>query len=148
MPTFIENKKVGLNYEIMETYESGVELLGLEVKSLREKHGSLAGAYVVVRGGEAFIVNAHIPPYQEKNTAADYDPYRTRKLLLKKSEIVTLSAQGNKKGLTIVPISMYSKGPKIKIEIAVVRGKKKHDKRETLKKRQTDRDIARQWNTR
>jgi SsrA-binding protein len=148
MPTFIENKKVGLNYEIIETYEAGVELLGLEVKSLREKHGSLAGAYIIVRHGEVFLLNAHIPPYQEKNTAATYDPYRERKILLKKSEISALASQGNKNGLTIVPISMYSKGPKIKVEVAVVHGKKKHDKRETLKKRQTDRDIARKWNTR
>ncbi len=171
--SLIENKKVGLNYEIIESFEAGLELFGLEVKSLRKKQGSLAGAFITVRagahGGEAFLSKAHIPPYQEKNTPTSYDPYRERKLLLKKSQIRNLAAIAEKKGLTIVPISVYSKsgrpsiknptgakqdkdsiqsGGKIKIEIAIVRGKKKFDKRETLKKRQVDRDIAREFNTR
>ena len=139
------NKKVGLNYEIMEKREAGIELVGTEVKSLRNNHGSLSGAYVTIRGGQAYLINAHIPPYQEKNTPTSYDPYRERKLLFRKKEIAELVAEGNKKGLTIVPISVYSKGPKIKLEVALVRGKKKHDKRETLKKRQVDRDIARDF---
>ncbi len=145
MSTFVVNKKVGLNYEIMEKREAGIELIGSEVKSLRNNHGSLTGAYVTIRGGQAYLINAHIPPYQEKNTPASYDPYRERKLLFRKKEIAELIAEGNKKGLTIVPISVYSKGPKIKLEVALVRGKKKHDKRETLKKRQVDRDIARDF---
>ena len=145
MSTFVVNKKVGLNYEIMEKREAGIELIGSEVKSLRDNHGSLTGAYVTIRGGQAYLINAHIPPYQEKNTPASYDPYRERKLLFRKKEIAELVAEGNKKGLTIVPISVYSKGPKIKLEVALVRGKKKHDKRETLKKRQVDRDIARDF---
>ena len=145
MSTFVVNKKVGLNYEIMEKREAGIELIGSEVKSLRDNHGSLTGAYVTIRGGQAYLINAHIPPYQEKNTPTSYDPYRERKLLFRKKEIAELVAEGNKKGLTIVPISVYSKGPKIKLEVALVRGKKKHDKRETLKKRQVDRDIARDF---
>jgi len=145
MSTFVVNKKVGLNYEIMEKREAGIELVGTEVKSLRNNHGSLSGAYVTIRGGQAYLINAHIPPYQEKNTPTSYDPYRERKLLFRKKEIAELVAEGNKKGLTIVPISVYSKGPKIKLEVALVRGKKKHDKRETLKKRQVDRDIARDF---
>ena len=145
MSTLLENKKISLEYEILQKYEAGIELLGMEVKSVRARHGGLLGAYVVIRGAEAFLVNAHIPAYQEKNTPESYDPYRNRKLLLKKSEIAALATEGNKKGLTIVAISMYSKGPKIKAEIAVVRGKKKFDKRQTLKKRQNDRDIAREF---
>ena len=147
MSTLIENKKILLDYEIMESYEAGIELLGLEVKSLRGKHGNLLGAYVLIRGGEAFLINAQIPPYQEKNTAASYDPYRERKLLLKKSELAVLAGNGSKglgRGLTIVPISVYNKSGKIKVNIAVVRGKKKYDKRESLKKRQSERDIARE----
>jgi SsrA-binding protein len=154
MPTLIENKKIRLDYEIMESYEAGIELLGFEVKSLRARTGSLLGSYVIVRGGEAFLVGAHIPPFQEKNTPTSYEPYRNRKLLMRKTEIAELA--NLKKGLTIVPISVYSKdgkksgkdgmsGGKIKIDIAVVRGKKKYDKRETLKKRSSERDIAREF---
>jgi SsrA-binding protein len=154
MAILVENKKIRLDYEIMETYEAGIELLGLEVKSLRAHTASLLGSYVIVRGGEAFLVGAHIPPFQEKNTPASYDPRRNRKLLLHKNEIAELA--NLKKGLTIAPISVYSKdgkktgkdatsGGKIKIDIAIVRGKKKYDKRETLKKRASERDIAREF---
>ncbi len=148
MATLVENKKIRLDYEIMESYEAGIELLGFEVKSLRAHTGSLLGSYVIVRGGEAFLVGVHIPPFQEKNTPTSYDPYRNRKLLLRKTEIAELA--NLKKGLTIAPISVYSKdgkktGGKIKIDIAIVRGKKKYDKRETLKKRASERDIAREF---
>lgn len=143
----IDNKKVAFNYEIIETLEAGIELFGFEVKALRAKHGSLEGAHVVVRGDEAFLVGAHIPPYQPKNTPPEYDPERTRKLLLTKKEISALAgkpAGGGGKGLTIVPISVYNKARKIKVKIGFVRGKKKFDKRETIKKRDTERDIHRE----
>jgi SsrA-binding protein len=165
MTTFVENKKIRLDYEIMESYEAGIELLGFEVKSLRAHTASLLGSYVIIRGGEAFLVGAHIPPFQEKNTPTSYDPNRNRRLLLRKNEIAELA--NLKKGLTVVPISVYSKGGekrvvngknvksknsseittggKIKIDIAIVRGKKKYDKRETLKKRASERDIAREF---
>ncbi len=143
MSVLIENKKARLNYEILEEYEAGIELEGFEVKSLRNKRGSLDGAHVVVRGGEAYLLNAHIPPYQPANTPKDYDPYRNRRLLLTKKELAELSGQESKKGLTIVPISVYSKGRKIKLAVAVSRGKKKYDKRETLKKRAVERDMRR-----
>lgn len=140
----VQNKKVHFNYEILERYEAGIELLGGEVKTLRRGHGSLEGAHVTVRGGEAFLIGATIQPYQAGNTPKDYDPLRNRRLLLTKDELAELAAQESKKGLTIVPVAVYSKGRKIKVEIAVVRGKKTHDKRETLKKREHERDIMRE----
>ena len=137
-----------MDYEILETFEAGIELLGFEVKSLRHKQGSLLGSHITVRGGESFLISANIPPYQEKNTPETYDPKRNRRILLTKSEIQKLASFDAKKGLTIVPISLYNKGRKIKVEIAVVRGKKKYDKREAVKKRDTDREIRREFSDR
>jgi SsrA-binding protein len=139
----IRNKKVSFNYEILEKFEAGIELIGTEVKSIRAGHTSLDGSHILIRGGEAFLVGATIPPYQTKNAGAGYDPIRNRKLLLTQKELFDLEKIEKKKGLTIVPIALYSKGRKIKIEIAVVQGKKKFDKRETIKKRETERDIRR-----
>ena len=99
---------------------------------------SLEGAFVIIRGGETYLINANIPPYQPKNIAGDYDPLRNRKLLLTKKEISELAGSEKNKSLTIVPISVYNKNRKIKVAIALVKGKKKFDKRETLKKRDTD----------
>ena len=143
MVTYIHNKKVGLNYEILEKFEAGISLLGFEVKSVKEKKGSLEGSHITIRGSEAFVINMHIPPYQPSNTPKDYDEYRLRKLLLTKKEIQDLSEKEAQRGLTIVPISVYNKGRKIKVQVAVVRGKKKQDKRQTIQKRDTDRDIER-----
>ncbi|HYF10023.1 MAG TPA: SsrA-binding protein SmpB [Candidatus Paceibacterota bacterium] len=139
----LRHKKAHLNYEILEQFEAGIELEGGEVKSLRAHQGSLEGARAAVRGGEAYLIGATIPPYQPKNTAKDYDPERPRRLLLHKKELAELLGAESRKGLTIVPISMYNKGRKVKVAIAIVRGKKKFDKREDLKKRDTDRDIQR-----
>jgi len=144
MPSLVYNKKAGFNYEILEKFEAGIELLGTEVKSLRENHGVLDGARIIVRGNEAYLIGATIPAYQPVNTPASYAVDRNRRLLLTKKEIFELSQIEGKKGLTIVPISLYNKGNKIKAEIAVVRGKKKFDKRESIKKRDTERDIARE----
>lgn len=146
--SLIYNRKAAADYEVLETFEAGIELLGLEVKSLRKNQGSLLGAHVTVRGGEAFIIALNIPAYQEKNTPKEYDPKRNRRLLLTKSEIHKLSSFEAKKGLTIVPISMYSKGKKIKVQISIVRGKKKYDKREDIKERETDREIRREFKDR
>lgn len=137
------NKKVGFDYELLEKYEAGIKLFGLEVKSLREKKGKIDGAHVTVRGGEAYLLNAHIAPYQPLNTPEAYDALRPRKLLLKKSELAELGAKEAEKGLTLVPIKVYNKKGKIKVEIAVARGKRKFDKRETLKKKQAKREIER-----
>jgi len=141
--SLIQNKKVYLNYEIQETFNAGVELFGFEVKSLRKKQGSLEGAYIIARGNEVFLIGATIPPYQPTNTPDNYDPARNRKLLLTKKEIERLSSFEKQKGLTIVPISVYNKGIKIKIEIGVAKGKKKYDKRESIKKKDTERDLKR-----
>ncbi len=130
----VVNKKLHLTYIISSTYEAGVELFGFEVKSLRKKQGSLDGAKVIIRGGEAFLVGVYIPPYQAKNTIASYDPYRTRKLLLKKSEVADLYGHDISKTLTLHPISLYLKGSLIKCEIAVCKKKDARDKRENIKK--------------
>ena len=143
MTIFVENRKAGLDYEILESFEAGIELLGFEVKSLRNHQGSLVGAYITVRGGEAFVTGMNIPAYQENNTPDSYDPVRVRKILLSKKQIAELGKTETGKGLTIIALSLYNKGRKIKLAIGVVRGKKKFDKRQTLKKRQSDRDIAR-----
>lgn len=139
----IQHKKARLNYEILEEFEAGIELLGHEVKSLRGKHGKLEGSHIIVRGGEAYIVGMSIPPYQPTNTPKDYDPERTRRLLLTKKELTDLSAAESQKGLTVVPLSVYAKGQKLKVRLAIARGRRKYDKRDVLKKRDTQREIER-----
>ena len=139
----IEHKKARFDYEILEEYEAGIELLGGEVKSLRNKLGKLEGSHIIVRGGEAYLVGASIPPYQAGNTAEGYDPARTRKLLLTKKEIGALAAHEGQKGLTIVPLRVYNKGRNLKLALGVARGRKKYDKRAVLKERDSKRDIDR-----
>lgn len=150
--SLITNRKASFNYEILDTYAAGIELFGYEVKSLKAGQGSLEGSHVTVRGGEAYIVGMFIPPYQVNNTPTSYDPYRNRKLLLKKAEIQTLSEIEGKTGLTIVPLSVYNKQrnttAKVKIDVAVAKGKKKFDKRETLKKQDTERQTRREFSDR
>ena len=143
MQPLLENKKVYFNYEILEKFEAGLVLIGIEVKSLKNKHGNIAGARAIIRGNEAYIVGMDIPPYQPANTPKDYERERTRKLLLKKKEISYLTGKANERGLTIVPTKVYTLGGRIKIEIAVVRGKKKFEKREKIKKRDIEREIRR-----
>jgi SsrA-binding protein len=140
---FIENKKVRFDYELLEPLEAGAELYGHEVKAIKKGMGSLEGARVMIRGGEAFLVGATISPYQEKNTPDSYNPERSRRLLLTKKQIATLAGLESQKGLTIVPIKWYNSNKKVKIEISVARRKKKYDKRETLKARDTKRTIER-----
>jgi SsrA-binding protein len=141
--TLTTNRKAHFNYEILEKLEAGIELLGHEVKSVQKGQVNLEGAHITIRGNEAFLVGATISPYQPNNLTEDYDPARNRKLLLTKKELTSLEKTESEKGLTIVPISMYNKGRKIKLEIAIVRGKKKFDKRQTLKKRDSKREIDR-----
>lgn len=145
MVAYIQNRKAHFNYEVLEKYEGGIELVGNEVKSVRGGRMSLEGAFVIVRGGEVFLINANIDPYQPKNAPKDYNPLRNRKILLTKKEIAELGESEKNKSLTIIPISLYNKGRKIKIEIALVKGKKQHDKRETTKKRETDRELRREY---
>ncbi|HRH22928.1 MAG TPA: SsrA-binding protein SmpB [Candidatus Paceibacterota bacterium] len=143
MATLVLNKKASFNYEFIERLEAGIELIGTEVKSLRSGNATLEGSYIIIRGGEAFISGMTIPPYQVNNTAKDYEPERLRKLILTKNEIEKLAGIESKKGLTIVPVSMYNKNRKIKVDIAIARGKREFDKRETIKKRDSDREIQR-----
>lgn len=143
MPALLENKKVFFNYEILEKYEAGLELRGYEVKSLKLKRGNIAGARIIIRGGEAFVIGMNIPPYQPKNTPKDYERERTRKLLLHKKEISHLAGKAEERGLTLIPTKVYTTHGRIKIEIAVVRGKKKFEKREKIKKRDIEREIGR-----
>jgi len=132
----IQNKDVFRNYEILETFEAGIELYGFEVKSILIGKGSLKGSYVTHKQRELFLVNFYIPPYQEKNTFKDYDPLRPRRLLLKKKEIDYIISKIKTKGLTVLPLKIYNKNRLIKVEIAVVRGLKKYEKREKLKEKE------------
>lgn len=143
MAILVDNKKAFFNYEIKDKYEAGIELFGFEVKSLKDKRGNLSGAYVVIRGGEAFLIGLDIPPYQANNTPESYDQHRPRRLLLTKKELRKLTDLEKQKGLTLIPISLYNKGRNIKLEFAVAQGKKARDKRQTIQKREADRDIHR-----
>jgi len=140
---YVVNKKATFDYELLERFEAGVVLLGFEAKAIRTGKASIQGAYVIVRGGEAFLVGATVSPYQEKNAPDDYDRERPRKLLFSRKELQELETVDKEKGLTIVPIRLYNSGRKIKLEVGVGRGKKKYDKRETLKERASQRDIER-----
>ncbi len=145
MATYTNNRKVHFNYSIEETFEAGIELAGHEVKSIKKGQGNINSAFCIVRGGEAYIINMNIPPYQINNTDPAYDPEQNRKLLLSKKEIKRLADKDSTKGLTLVPLSLYSKGRRIKVSVGVARGKKQFDKRETIKKRESDREISREY---
>jgi SsrA-binding protein len=145
MSALITHKRAYFDYDILDTFEAGISLLGTEVKSLRGGQGKLDGAYVVIRGGEALLVGASIPAFQKKNVSPSYDPERPRTLLLTQKEIAELEQKSEKQGLTIVPIKLYNKGRLLKLEIGIARGKKKQDKRESIKERDTNRDIERDF---
>ncbi len=144
MPTYAVNKRARFDYEILEKLEAGLILLGHEVKSVRNKQMKLAGSYIGIYNGECFLKQAHISAYPNASHMEGYDAERQRKLLLNKREIAYLEGKLHEKGLTIVPLSVYSKGPHIKIEIGIAKGKKKYDKREVIKKRDLDRDLRRE----
>jgi SsrA-binding protein len=130
----LENKKLHLTYTINDSYTAGIELFGFEVKAIREKNASLEGSKVIIRGAEAFVVGMFIGPYQAANTPKDYDPYRTRRLLLQKKEIAELYGLEQTRTLTLHPNSLYSKNNLIKVEVAVCKKKDARDKREDIKK--------------
>ena len=142
------NKKAFFNYEILEKFEAGLKLLGSEVRSIKTNNYSLEGAYVSIREGEAWLINAFIAPYQPKNMSVAYNPDRPRKLLLTQKELQYLQGKGQEKGLTIVPLKVYNKRGQIKLEIALAKGKHRSDKREVLKKRAVERDTAREFRAR
>jgi SsrA-binding protein len=140
---FAENRKAYFNYEIIEKITAGIELLGFEVKSVKAGRMTLDGAYAVIRGNEAFLIGAGITLLQPKNAPKDYDERRNRRLLLTKKEIKRLAGSEKQNGLTIVALSVYNVGHKIKVELGLAKGKKKSDKRESIKKRESDREINR-----
>ena len=143
----IENARARFDYTILEEMEAGLELFGFEVKSLRAKQGSLKGARVVARGGEAFLVGASIPAWQVGNAPKDYDTERARRLLLSRNEIARVASAEGQKGLTIIPLTVYNKRRKLKLGIAIVRGKKKEDKRQSIRAREEKRRIERTLKT-
>lgn len=139
----IENKKAWLEYEILKIYQAGLVLSGGEVKAIRAGKASLAGSYVKVYGNEAWLVNAHIAPYQEKNTPQEYDETRSRKLLLNAAEIKELVGKTKEKGLSLIPLQIFDKNGILKIDIALAKGRKKHDKRHIIQERETKRRLKR-----
>ena len=141
MAVLLHNKKALFDYEILEEFEAGLELKGFEVKSLKNGRGSLAGSRVIIRENEAYIIGLDIPPYQPKNIPADYNPQRTRRLLLRKKEISYLQGKSQQAGLTLVPINVYTKGKLAKLAFGVARGLKKYDKRERIKEREARRRM-------
>jgi SsrA-binding protein len=138
-----DNRQVRYLYEILETYEAGVELKGTEVKSIREGKANLRDGYALIRNGEVFLLNVHVSPHATAAQYFNHDPRRTRKLLLHRMEIRKLIGKVEQQGLTLVPLKMYLKRGRVKIDLALVRGKKLHDKREDLKRRQDKRDMER-----
>jgi SsrA-binding protein len=138
-----DNRQARYLYEILETHEAGVQLTGTEVKSIRAGKVNLKDGYGLIRNGEAWLINVHISPYEASGEYFNHDPRRTRKLLLHRKEISKLIGQVEQKGLTLVPLKMYFKDSWVKITLGLGRGKKLHDKRESLKRRQDERDMAR-----
>ncbi len=136
----ILNRKAPYDYTIIDRIEAGVSLLGSEVKSLRAGHGKLEGAYVKIASGEVFLINAEIMPYSYARPNG-YDPKRTRKLLLHKKEVISFQSKLDSAKLTLIPISWYTKGPQIKLEIGLARGKKEYEKREKKKKEDQIREL-------
>lgn len=143
MANFAENRKAYFNYEILEKITAGIELFGFEVKAIKAGQMSIDGSYVTIRGGEAFLIGSTVMPLQPKNIPADYDPKRNRKLLLTRKEIEYLSVKENQSGLTIVALSVYNLNRKLKLELGIARGKKNRDKRSSIKKRESAREIER-----
>ena len=137
-----ENRKARHEYEILKTYEAGLVLIGSEVKSLRERQMQLKDAYVSFRGSEAFLQNAHIAEYKA-SSYNNHIPERLRKLLLNRNELSHLESSIQEKGLTCVPLKVYFKNGKAKVELGLGRGKKLHDKRESIKKRDVNRELKR-----
>ena len=144
MATLAENRKAYFTYEVLEKFQAGLVLLGHEVKSAKAGRMQITGSYVIFKDSELFLVGTTIPPYQPKNTPADYNADRSRKVLIQKSEIKYLIGKVKERGLTLLPLKVYTtpRG-KIKLEFGLAKGKKKSDKRETIKKREAERHIRR-----
>ncbi len=143
MKSLVINRRAKYDYEIFDIYEAGLVLFGHEVKAIKTGKASLKSSFVTVKNSELFLINAYISPYQPKNTPHDYEPQRSRKLLLNKQEMVSLIGKLKQKGLTLVPIRLYNKKGKIKLEFALAKGKRKIDKRAKIKKREFEREKQR-----
>ncbi len=140
---YITNRNIRQHYEVLETLRAGLSLLGTEVKSIRTGKGSLAGAKILIRGDEAFLLGAIIPAYQPKNIIIAYEEDRPRRLLLNKNEIKRLYTSSEEKQLTLVPLTIYNCNRKLKLDIGVANKKTTRDKREKIKKRESERSIRR-----
>lgn len=138
-----DNRQARYLYEILETFEAGIELTGTEVKSIRAGRVNLQDGYALIRNGEAWLINAHISPYNASGQYFNHEPRRTRKLLLHRQEIRKLIGKVEQQGLTLIPLKMYLKRGWVKVSIGLCKGKKIHDKREALKRRQDQRDMQR-----
>jgi len=143
MSILAKNRKAVFDYKLLDKYRAGIVLTGQEVKSVKTGHISLKGSFVTLKKNELYLTNATIPPYQYAGELKNYDPTRSRKLLLKKSEIKSLIGKIHARGLTLVPIQVYTKKRLIKLRFAVAQGKKQYDKREDLKKKESQRKIKR-----
>lgn len=148
MKLIAKNKRAYFDYEVAEKFEAGMVLTGQEVKSIKLGRINLAGSYVILRGGEVYLINANVSPYQPQNTPKEYNSTRPRKLLLNKSEIKYLIGKSKQKSLTLIPLTVYIKGEKIKLEFALARGRKKADKKELIKKKETEKEISRELKAR
>ncbi|MBI2552282.1 SsrA-binding protein SmpB [Candidatus Uhrbacteria bacterium] len=139
--TLAKNPRAKFDYDILKTYEAGIVLTGQEVKSVRAGNVSLKGAYATLKGEEVWLLNAHIGAYKKAGSLKDYDPTASRKLLLHGREIKELMGKIHSQGLTLIPVSLYTKGRRLKVELGLARGRKKYEKREVIKKRAVDREI-------
>lgn len=144
MPNFADNPKAKFDYELLDKFEAGIVLEGHEVKSIRKGHMSLRGAYVTIARGRPTLVGAHITKYPQAGPLPGYDPARFRDLLIHKRELGKLVGKMEQTGLTLVPLSVYASGSKIKLSFALARGKKQFEKKETIKKRDLDREVQRE----
>lgn len=143
MSSLAFNKRGSFDYDIGEKFEAGIELKGYEVKSVKNGHMQIAGSYVVIRHNEASLINSIVPPYQPKNTPKEYDPARSRRLLLTKKEIDYLTGKLHEKGLTLLPLEVYTKRGLIKLKLGLGKPLKKTDKRDVIRKREAQKEIQR-----
>jgi len=140
MPQLAENRRARYDYEILETFDAGIELSGHEAKSAKLGNPSVAGGHGIIRGGEAYLVGVELPSFQPQNAPDSYDPARVRKLLLKRDEIQYLTGKLQEQ-LTLIPLSLYTERGLVKVKLGLGKGRKKRDRREYLKKRQAQREI-------
>lgn len=144
MKVYSENKKAFYDYDVLEKFEAGLVLFGQEVKSIKSGRINLAGAYVIFKSGEPYLVGTKVPPYQPNNMGADYNDERERKLLLNKKEINYLMGKVSQKGFSLIPLKIYEKNGRIKLEFGLAKGSKKYNKKEKIKKRDVEREINRE----